>query len=567
MEKRVILAFILSTLVLVAYSYLAGHFSPPKGKDGGQPEIGRSVSPAPQTTNSTTQKEPVAETPSVVSDSLQVTERNVTIETSLWNAVISNKGGVITSFIIKKMPNGILQTNAKGGELQLIDPRSSTIGYPFRLELPDDSALSAILNNSNYDIGNPSADIRLEGTQQQELTLTLKTADEVVVTKWFRFYNNRFDFDFSAKVIKGGKELPLQVTLGPGFGDPTSEITGTYTSTPPQAVVATNSKIKRFYGKDLPAKQEGNIDWAGVSDHYFCLVTIPPSPVQRVDLNVHKVKEKNSKGEEIYRELISASLPIPSGVPNKVYAGPKDRELLNATAGLIGRKGIDLEEMIDYGMFSFMVRPLIPIISAVLDFFYRVTHNYGWSILILTVIINMFFFPLKWKSSVAMKKAAKLQPKMKELQEKMKGLKKDDPQFQKLQMQQLQLMKEGNPLSGCLPLLIQLPVFWTIFVLLTISLDVRHAPFVGWIKDLSGPDPLLILPIVMCISMILQSLLTPTPTDPSQKMQKYMMTYIMPVAFTYFFFLTAPSGLVLYWLVSNLVGVGQQIIINRFTPS
>ena len=163
-----------------------------------------------------------------------------------------------------------------------------------------------------------------------------------------------------------------------------------------------------------------------------------------------------------------------------------------------------------------------------------------------------------------MKRAALMQPKMKELQEKMKKLDKNDPRMLDLQKEQIALMKEGNPLMGCLPLLLQMPFFMAVFTVLTVSIEVRNAPFFGWVKDLSTADPSHILPIVMCVTMIAQTALTPSPAnaDPIQK----KIQYIMPPFFTYFFFWSAPAGLVLYWMVSNLVGVVQQFVINKLSP-
>jgi YidC/Oxa1 family membrane protein insertase len=160
---------------------------------------------------------------------------------------------------------------------------------------------------------------------------------------------------------------------------------------------------------------------------------------------------------------------------------------------------------------------------------------------------------------------------MKELQERMKKLKENPKKYerelQQLQTEQLALMKEANPLGGCLPMILQLPIFWAVYLYLGSSLDVRHAPWVLWLQDLSRPDPLKILPIVMCVTMIASTKLTPQPAsaDPSMKMQRVMMTWLMPIMLTWLFFLSAPSGLVLYWMVSNLVGVLIQLWINRKT--
>jgi len=170
-----------------------------------------------------------------------------------------------------------------------------------------------------------------------------------------------------------------------------------------------------------------------------------------------------------------------------------------------------------------------------------------------------------------MKSAAKHQPRLKELQERMKLLKKNERknerEIQELQREQMDLMKEANPLGGCLPLVLQMPIFWAFYITLGLSLDLRHQPWVLWVHDLSIPDPLKILPIIMCVSMIGSSILQPQPasTDPSMKMQRVMTTWLMPIFLTWLFFFQAPSGLVLYWMVSNLVGVGIQFAINKFT--
>jgi len=145
----------------------------------------------------------------------------------------------------------------------------------------------------------------------------------------------------------------------------------------------------------------------------------------------------------------------------------------------------------------------------------------------------------------------------------MKKLDKNDPRMLDLQKEQIALMKEGNPLMGCLPLLLQMPFFIAVFAILTVSIEVRNAPFIGWIHDLSSKDPYYILPIIMCVTMVAQTALTPSTADPIQK----KIQYIMPVILTVAFFISAPAGLVLYWMVSNLVGVGQQYVINRLNPT
>ena len=305
--------------------------------------------------------------------------------------------------------------------------------------------------------------------------------------------------------------------------------------------------------------------WAGVSDHYFAMLAVPnPSqPIPQITLTNIQIKEG-----ETPLDYPSAAIPVNSTSPTRILVGPKDRELL---ASVGNELGANLDALIDYGMFSFAVKPLIPALAWGLNSFRKLFGNYGWAIVAVTVLINLALSPLRFYSSKKMKKAAKHQPRMKELQDRMKKLKenpkKNERELQDLQQEQLALMKEANPLGGCMPLLLQMPIFWAVYLYLGSSLDVRHAPWVLWIRDLSTPDPVKILPIVMCVTMIASTKLTPQPAsaDPSMKMQRIMMTWLMPIMLTWLFFFSAPSGLVLYWMVSNLVGVLIQLWINRMT--
>lgn len=307
--------------------------------------------------------------------------------------------------------------------------------------------------------------------------------------------------------------------------------------------------------------------WAGVSDHYFAMLAVPESnqPVPEITLTNFQVK---SNQEDPPVDYPSAAIRVSSTSALHIFVGPKDRELL-ATVGQ--ELGANLGALIDYGLFSFAVRPLVPALAWGLNGLKRLTGNYGWAIVGVTVMINLLLSPLRFYSSKKMKKAARHQPRMKEMQDRMKKLKenpkKHERELQELQQEQLALMKEANPLGGCAPMILQLPIFWAVYLYLGSSLDVRHAPWIFWIRDLSTPDPLKILPIVMCVTMIASTKLTPMPqsADPSMKMQRIMMTWLMPIMLTWLFFFSAPSGLVLYWMVSNMVGVLIQLWINRRT--
>jgi YidC/Oxa1 family membrane protein insertase len=306
--------------------------------------------------------------------------------------------------------------------------------------------------------------------------------------------------------------------------------------------------------------------WAGVSDHYFAMLAVPPQPVGEITLT--NLSLQASEAGQPAQEYPAVAVPVNSTLPTRIFVGPKDRELLEEVGRLLNT---NLGAVIDYGFFGKIIRPLIPALAWSLNTFNKFFHNYGWAIVATTILLNLFLFPLRYSSSKKMKKAAKHQPRMKELQDRMKKLKENPKKYerelQELQQEQLALMKEANPLGGCLPLLLQMPIFWAVYMYLGMSLDVRHEPWVLWINDLSRPDRLGILPVVMCVTMIASTMITPQPAsaDPSMKMQRIMMTWLMPIMLTWFFFFSAPSGLVLYWMVSNIVGVAMQYVINKWT--
>jgi YidC/Oxa1 family membrane protein insertase len=298
------------------------------------------------------------------------------------------------------------------------------------------------------------------------------------------------------------------------------------------------------------------------------MVAIPPQKMSGLEYRTVAYEYKPANGGAAEkRYLIIALMPLPSdGSRTIVYAGPKDHYLLTNASKEISagiNRPIDLDGLIDYGFLGWISRPLaVPILQAI-TYLYKLTSSYGIAIIIFTIVIYSLFFPLKWRSSRAMKKAQKLAPRMKELQEKMTGMKQDDPRLKELQMDQLRLMKEGNPLGGCLPLLIQMPFLFALYRAITISLDFRQASFL-WIPDLSAAEPYLIhiLPILMTGTMVVLQLVTPAPSaDP---LQRKMMAIGMPLFMLYILW-SAPSGLVLYWLVGNIVGFTQQFLINRWT--
>lgn len=488
--------------------------------------------------------------------------RQIIVKTDHWVATLSNKGGVVTEWTMTRFTDGKMIDPPKGVNL-VSSELSQKVGAPFRFYIPSDQALESELNSAVYEIkGQPSQELTINDGEKREITFSYVN-NGVEATKTIIFKgegyegSSGFEFDFTGGVKRNGNPIQAYIVIGPNFGDQSVKEVSTYKHAPQLTYATVGGDVKRETASSLagsPARPTSSpVTWAAVDDNYFAMAIAPPQPVPAISL--------------LNDKYVSIAVLLNDGAVNHVYAGPKDIALLSKVSSRIGLDSKNpLEDMVSYGILDYvrwLVKPIAQFMLKALRAINQYTHNFGWSIVILTMALNMLFFPLRWRSSVVMKRAAALQPRMRDLQERMKKLDKNDPRMLDLQKEQIALMKEGNPLMGCLPLLLQMPFFMAVFAILTVSIEVRNAPFVGWIHDLSSKDPYYILPIIMCVTMIAQTALTPTTADPIQK----KVQYVMPVILTVAFFISAPAGLVLYWMVSNLVGVAQQYIINRINPT
>lgn len=560
MEKRLILFLVLSSAIFMGWSFIYGKLYPQPIKPAQTQEAAK-VAPAAATVGAS----PAAPENVQPAESLSPTQadyRQIVIQTDHWRATLSNQGAVITEWIMTGFtdgkpidpPNGVGLISAK---------LNAEIGSPLRFHIPADTTLEQLLNSSRYEIRDlTESEIRLGPGQKRTINFTF-VGQGIEATKSIVFRSvgtddgSGFDFDFQASVKRNGSPVEAFIVIGPNFGDQNVRDINAYKHAP-QLTYAMGTDVERENAEGLRetpvAPVEAPVTWAAVDDNYFAMAAIPPRPVPAIRL----VNNQN---------FVSMAISLVHGENYHIYAGPKDLETLSAVSDHLKLKerGKGLEDIVSYGwlnFISFLIKPIAQFMLLSMREINKFTQNFGWSIVILTVILNMFFFPLRWKSSVSMKRAAAMQPKMKDLQDRMKKLEKNDPRMLELQKEQIALMKEGNPLMGCLPLLLQMPFFMAVFAILTVSIEVRNAPFFGWLQDLSTPDPYWVLPIMMCVTMIAQQALTPTTVDPVQK----KVGYIMPLIFTWFL-KGAPAGLVLYWMVSNLVGVAQQFVINRLNPA
>lgn len=653
-RNRLITALALSLVVLMSWPLIMRYLGPRAVDEPAQIEeapVQRDTEHLPAAPVPIAKKEelhtPSPAQPPATAQPTQAEPRVITIKTSsgYWSATLTNRGAIATSWVLSKYKEDGVErdiTGADGNELQLLPQKiPDELDAPLSLRTPWSPEIAAQLNHVNFQvegIGANETEVILEPNDKRVIRFTY-VSPTLTATKTFTFHGDGFVFDLTADVRSNGSEQPVEVVLGPRFGDQSDKQTGSYSTppqviaytregqrqailgariTPPFATVASVDQASNQIELDKPlaadvaqikvtadkgatllgyarvVNREGNglrltldqlpkgiskghgvaqgVDtlrtfyrWAGVTDHYFAMLAVPDQTITEIALTNAQFKQEPDQPPVDYP---SAAVSVSSSSATHIFVGPKDRQLLAA----VGRDlDANLGALIDYGLFSFAVKPLVPALAWALNGLARLFGNYGWAIVGVTVLINLVLSPLRFYSSKKMKKAAKHQPRMKELQERMKKLKenpkKHERELQELQQEQLALMKEANPLGGCAPMILQLPIFWAVYLYLGSSLDVRHAPWVLWIHDLSRSDPLKILPIVMCVTMIASTKLTPQPAsaDPSMKMQRVMMTWLMPIMLTWLFFFSAPSGLVLYWMVSNMVGVLIQLFINRRT--
>jgi YidC/Oxa1 family membrane protein insertase len=499
MEKRTLIAVILAIAILVAYQYL---FVKPASKPPAGPPAPAVETPAP-----TAPPVEVAPVPSPEG------ERLITVDTDLYTATLSSVGGTVKSFKLKKYKD------SEGKDVSLLDGQGT---YPaLGIGWKDDFSLS----RENFHV--TGEDLALDESRQTGSVSFEYAAQGYSIRRTYTFHNGSYLFDLKDETAG----LPgYEITLGGDFGIFDRKQQRLSHTGPVLLKESDRIEIKPAKLKE-PSVYAGDIKWIAQEDKYFCAAIVPASVP--VEARVWK-----------FQDSAVISLQGASGVNDlKVYAGPKELDRLK---GL----GIGLQHIVDFGFFSILARPIFWL----LQLCHKVVGNYGWAIVILTIIVRVPFIPLVNKGQRSMKQLQKLQPRMQELKEKHKN----DPQRMQQEMMGLYKKYKVNPLGGCLPMLLQIPVFFALYKVLLVAIELRDAPFMLWITDLSQKDPLYILPIVMGITMLIQQKMTPTAGDPKQ--QKLMM--FMPVIFT-FLFLNFASGLVLYWLVNNLLSIGQQIYVNR----
>lgn len=571
-QKRFLLAIMLSGLILLTWQILTRRYFPAPVQQTSQQQSPQSIPPPPSPVTAEIQSSlpPVAVVEFAPS-------RQITIETPLYKVTFDSRGAVAKSWVIKTNKKNGREVYSVAGSfqdrlpLELIPQREDLPSRPLQI-VTNDAALNTALAQSSYAIGGASeseSQITLENqTENRTLSFTLPANEAgLSVTKTLEFNSQTYVVNVKTSATRNGTPLTdARLVIGPSIGDQGINHYTFYSVAPEAVAVLGDERAVRHTAAHIEDNNansltlNGSVRWAAVADTYFAMAAIPTSDVQTVEYKTVKYNHE-VQGVKEDRYFVSALVPL-SAQSYALYVGPKDHDLLESASAYLNQtyqRAVDLDGLIDYGFGHQISRPIAVIFLRILENLYTFTKNYGIAIILLTLIIYTIFFPLKWRSSKSMKKAQKMAPRMKEIQEQLKKLKPDDPRMKELQMEQLRLFKEGNMLGGCLPMLIQMPFFFAIFRAITISLDFRQAEFL-WLKDLSATDPYHLLPFLMAGSMLVVQAITPAPqADP---VQRKLMLFMIPAVMLYALW-SAPAGLLVYWLTGNIVLFLQQMIINR----
>lgn len=532
MEKRLLLALVLSFLVLFLYQLL--FIKPQKPTP-----ISEVVKSEPKTVSEKAAPERSSEVLPLISlppEMSGIEKKEIVISTPLYKAKWSNQGAVLTSWQLLRYLD---ETNQP---LEMVSPLAqSTNIYPFALLL-EDKGLEDQVNQAIYHVSTDS--LFLADGERGEIKFYYSDGKSVYISKTLIFRGGSYDFDVEISLYKDGQPVEFLVLWGPSLGihhlaakkiGPLPFV-GVAFCWPPKVWRITEKKLRE------PKIEYASLLWAAYEDNYTAALFLFPERQGRA-LFLQQAIPQAEGGQTLSGYFLAVSSP------KIVRIGPKEIDSLK-------NFGYDAKKLINFGFFGAIVEVLLLGLKA----FYRFIPNWGMAIILMTLVIKIIFFPLTYSSTKSMAKMQEIQPKIKALQAKYKKARRDLEERRKLNEELMKLYKEHgiNPAAGCLPILIQLPVFIAFYRLLVIAIELRRSPFILWIKDLSSRDPYYILPILMGITQYISQKMVPTSPDPTQK----RLTLIMPIFMT-IIFMNFQSGLVLYWLTNNVLQILQQYIMNR----
>ncbi len=572
-QKRLVLAVVLAMIVLFGYQKF---FVKPPEQLEQPPAIENQEKSVPQTETEQAVADSLSQAASlpveaVVPAPVRENYRTIQVSTPLYDIAISEKGAAVKSFKLKKYK---AFNTAESPMKQLVSDQLPNGTMFFDLEGNSIAGLADAVYTAKVD-----SDVTSLNQGRQTIEFSWSTAQGYVVKKALTFSADSYMIDCNITIenrTTGALNDSIVISV-PGiyneeikkqsrfaFHGPILYMGGEYVSVKPDKVKITDKdrkKESKVQEKINNSRFSGQIDWAGLTEQYFMTAVIPEHKDDKasIDGRVQLSYVDDFVTTRYIRKMDRLDPGTPGEYKFSFYMGPKSEQVLS-------KYGNNLEEAVNYGFFNIIAKPLVQIMNII----YGVIPNYGVAIILLTVLIKLIFWPLGTKSYKSMNEMKKVQPLMAEIREKYK----DDKQRMNQEIMGLYKTYKVNPMGGCLPLLVQMPIFFALYRMLYLAIELRHAPFLGWITDLSAPDRLFefgfsipmmqepygipMLTLIMGASFFLQQKMSPTAGDPMQAKMMMFMPVMMTVIFINF-----PSGLVLYMFVNNIISMGQQYYIQK----
>jgi len=555
-----LLAFALTMLILLAMQPLISRYTKQQSSSpapAAQPPA--VVSPA-----ASAEAKPLVAAPAAAGK-MASAESDTVVENDLYKITFTNRGAQVTSWILKKYHDD------KGNPLELVSAQAAAkVGYPLSL-LTYDEGLRKRLNDALFVAS-------ATGEQRSPVSVTFEYSDGATVARKSFSFDESYVVKAQTSVFVNGSVVQAYPGWPAGFGDQVTLASFAATTIDYQS----GDKVERIAGKKVSGGNtlRGPFHWAGVADQYFAAVFLPNAPQDAAMVTLHQTleipkdqqKPDPTKTDKV--PVLGAAVGNASGVTEeRIFVGPKTLDVLKAVhaslapdelgrlapAARASAEGPNLEGLVDFGEYlGFIAKPLFLWLKWTHD---RWVANWGWAIVIVTLIINVAMFPLKWSSMKSSLKMAKIAPQIKAIQEKYKKFKLTDPRRQQMNPEISALYKKegANPVGGCVPMLLQMPFLFAFYRMLGVVIELRHAPYL-WMRDLASPDPYHILPIGIILSMFLLQRMTPAGgMDP---VQQKMMSFTMPV-FLGVISWSLSAGLCVYWVLGNVIGIVQQMIVNQ----
>ena len=547
MEQRLLLAFVLMGVVIFASQYLMPKPPTPPAakKDAGQVQKQEAKAGTPGApAGSPAAGTPAAEAAPMSTETTTATKEEFPfLDTDLYRIQFANRGAVVLSWVLKNFKDNT------GKPLDLISAVNTTaIGVrPFSYDFKDQKP-AVELSTALFAME--------KGADGKSITFSYSDG-KVTARKSFSFKDKSYMGEVKSEVVSNGALLSHGLVWRGGFGDPSvDKAYAAQLSLYQEANENYPTTLESSKAENGPIVNAGNYTFVGMEDAFFAALFLA-KPGQTVEIKTFTDKLPWPAGSKDFLPFVGTGVGLAGKNEFKVYVGPKDLEILKATDPRI-------ESVVDWGWFGWIARPLFAMLRWV---YANSFQNWGWAIILVTVLINLALVPLKLSSMKSMKKMALLQPQIQAINDKFKGVGMNDPRASEKNTETMDLYKKNgvNPAGGCVPLLLQFPFFIGFYKVLSVATELRGAEWL-WVTDLSRPETLAlrVLPLLMLGSQIYLQKMTPaTGGDPTQQR---MMMFMMPVMMAFLFW-NASSGLVLYWLTGNVVGIVQQMFFNKLTPA